>query len=139
MAGGHGNGNNDPATALGFMGRLSAAVIAPVAVYLLLWQIGLGLAQPRFEGAALGMVVNLLSVVIPALGVLAAVAVAGRRSGSLIGAPVMVLFFLYLYISSAVTLEWLPPLLTLVGAGLGVALARWCPVMGEEVFARFRR
>ncbi|ARS52955.1 hypothetical protein [Kushneria konosiri] len=138
MAGHHGN-NQEPGAALGFMGRLSGAMVAPVAVYMLLWQVGLRLVHEFAGTAQQGVRISILSVAIPALGVLASVAIAGRRSGALVGGGVMMLFFLYLYISSAATLEWGPPLLTLLGVGIAAALARWCPTMGEELFDTFKR
>lgn len=138
MAGHHGN-NQDPGAALGFMGRLSGAMVAPVAVYMLLWQLGLRLVHEFSGSAQQGTRISILSVAIPALGVLAAVFIAGRRSGALIGGAVMMLFFLYLYLSSAATLEWGPPLLTLLGVGIAAVLARWCPTMGEELFDALRR
>lgn len=131
--------NQDPMEALGFMGRLSAAIVAPVAVYMLLWQLGAGFLQPRLSTQAMSQAVNVLSVAIPCLGVLASVTIAGRRSGALIGGPTMMIFFLYLYVMSAVALEWLPPLLTLAGVLLAVLLAPFCPVIGRELLSRFQR
>lgn len=135
-----GQGNNeDPSAALGFMGRLSGAMVVPVVVYMLLWQVCLGFLRPRVSTAQLGSAVSVLSVIVPFIAVLAAVVIAGRRSGSLIGGAVMMLFFLYLYLSSAVILSWGPPLLTLLGIGLAAAMARWCPTLGEELFNFTRR
>ncbi|ART62681.1 hypothetical protein [Kushneria marisflavi] len=138
MAGHHGN-NQEPGAALGVMGRLSGAIVAPVAVYMLLWQVGLRLVHEFAGTAQQSTRISILSVAIPALGVLAAVVIAGRRSGALVGGGVMMLFFLYLYISSAATLEWGPPLLTLVGVGIAAVLARWCPTIGDELFDVFKR
>lgn len=131
--------NQDPMEALGFMGRFSASLIAPVAVYMLLWQVGVGFLQPRLSTQAMGQAVNVLSVMIPCIGVLASVVIAGRRSGPLIGGPTMMIFFLYLYVLSTVALEWLPPLLTLFGVLLAVLLAPFCPVLGRELLTRFQK
>ncbi|GHC26150.1 hypothetical protein GCM10010082_19060 [Kushneria pakistanensis] len=133
MAGHHGN-NEDPGAALGFMGRLSGAMVAPVAVYMLLWQVGMGLVNEYAGSAQQATRISILSVAIPALGVLASVVIAGRRSGVLLGGGVMLFFFAYLYLSTAATLEWKPPLLTLLGVALAAVFARWCPTMGEELF-----
>ncbi len=138
MAGHHGN-NEDPGAALGFMGRLSGAMIAPVAVYMVLWQLGLALANEYAGSTQQATRISILSVAIPALGVLASVIIAGRRSGVLLGGAVMLLFFAYIYLSSAVALTWGPPLLTLAGVVLAAVVARWCPTMGEELFNPTRR
>ncbi|WP_456269235.1 hypothetical protein M1D97_02810 [Kushneria sp. AK178] len=138
MADHHGN-NQDPGAALGFLGRLSGAMVAPVAVYMLLWQVGMSLVNEYVATTQQGTRISILSVAIPALGVLASIVIAGRRSGAVIGGAVMMLFFLYLYLSSAVTLEWGPPLLTLLGVAIAAVLGRWCPTMGDELFDAFKR
>ncbi|MFC0338096.1 hypothetical protein SAMN05421848_2536 [Kushneria avicenniae] len=138
MAGQHGN-NEEPGDALGFMARLSGAMVAPVAVYMLLWQFGLGLVNEYAGTTHQAARISILSVAIPALGVLASIVIAGRRSGALVGGAVMMLFFLYLYLSSAATLEWGPPLKTLLGVAIAAAAGRWCPTMGEELFKTFKR
>ncbi|REC94734.1 hypothetical protein [Kushneria indalinina] len=138
MAGHHGN-NQDPGAALGFMGRLSGAMVAPVAIYMLLWQVGMRLVNEYAVTGQQATRISILSVAIPALGVLASIFIAGRRSGALIGGAVMMLFFLYLYVSSAATLEWGPPLLTLLGVGIAAVVGRWCPTLGEELFDALQR
>ncbi|SPJ33001.1 hypothetical protein [Kushneria phyllosphaerae] len=138
MAGHHGN-NQDPGAALGFMGRLSGAMVAPVVLYMVLWQVGRGLISEYAGSLQQGTMITLLSVMIPGLGVLASVFIAGRRSGVLIGGGVMLLFFAYLYVSTAVVLSWGPPLQTLLGVALAAAVARWCPSLGEELFYPGRR
>ncbi|WP_110707980.1 hypothetical protein AAGT95_02700 [Salinicola lusitanus] len=113
--------------------RLIGSFAAPVAIYLVAWELVAWLILPAVAAAGRAFTINLFSVLIPFVGVLASVYLAGVRAGRLLGGGVMTVFFLYLYTSSGVVFSWLPVALTLVGILLAVAAARYCPTMKPDL------
>ncbi|WP_129591296.1 hypothetical protein [Salinicola tamaricis] len=113
--------------------RLIGAFAAPVLIYLVVWELAARLLLPGVAASGREFVINLCSVLIPCLGVLVSVYLAGVRAGRLLGGGVMSLFFLYLYVSSGVAFSWLPVLLTLGGVALALVLARFCPTLKPDL------
>ncbi|NRB58154.1 MAG: hypothetical protein HRU39_19620, partial [Salinicola sp.] len=100
---------------------------------LVAWELVARLILPGVAEGGREFVINLFSVLIPFVGVLASVYLAGTRAGRLLGGGVMTVFFLYLYVSSGVVFSWLPVALTLGGVVLAVAVARYCPTMKPDL------
>ncbi|WP_192035030.1 hypothetical protein [Halomonas sp. YLGW01] len=129
------DGNETPRTLL----RLLGAFAAPVIVYLLAWE---GVARgvlPGVDESARGLMIHLFSVLIPCLGVLASIAIAGVKAGRMLGGGVMAVFFLTMYTASGVAFGWLPVGLTLLGIALAWGLGRLCPTMSPDLSTAFHR
>lgn len=117
--------------------RLIGSFCAPVLVYLVAWELVARIVLPSVGGGSREFVINLFSVLIPFLGVLASVYLAGIKAGRLLGGGVMTVFFLYLYVSSSVVFSWLPVALTLGGVAIAVVVARYCPTMKPDLSGNF--
>ncbi|RKQ96968.1 hypothetical protein C7446_2829 [Kushneria sinocarnis] len=126
-------GNPNSTDALIRLARFIGAFLAAPLLYLVLWQLAADLLLPRAGDSGRLFVINLLSVAIPCLGVLATIYLAGPRAGRIMGSVVMMVFFLFLYLSSAVTLELLPPLLTVLGIALAVFISRRMSTMTPDL------
>lgn len=117
--------------------RLIGSFAAPVVIYLVVWELVARLILPGVGAGGRDFVVNLFSVLIPFAGVLVSVFLVGLKAGRLLGGGVMMVFFLYLYVSSGVAFTWLPVLLTLAGVILAVVVARFCPTMKPDLSGAF--
>jgi len=117
--------------------RLIGSFAAPVVVYLVAWELVARLILPGVTGGGREFVINLFSVLIPFVGVLVSVYLAGIKAGRLMGGGVMTIFFLYLYISSNIVFSWLPVALTLGGVVLAVVVARYCPTLKPDLGGAF--
>ncbi|OLO05145.1 hypothetical protein [Salinicola socius] len=117
--------------------RLIGSFAAPVVVYLVGWELVAQLILPGVAAGGREFVINLFSVLIPFVGVLLSVYLAGIKAGRLMGGGVMAIFFLYLYTSSGVVFSWLPVALTLGGIALAVLAARYCPTLKPDLGGAF--
>ncbi|OHV07630.1 hypothetical protein [Kushneria phosphatilytica] len=126
-------GSPNSSDALIRLARFIGAFLAAPLLYLVLWQLAADMLLPREAGSSRLVMINLFSVAIPCLGVLATIYLAGPRAGRIMGSVVMMVFFLFLYLSSAVTLELLPPLLTVLGIALAVLISRRMPTMTPDL------
>ncbi|WP_251977607.1 hypothetical protein [Salinicola avicenniae] len=116
--------------------RLIGAFAAPVVIYLVAWELIARLILPGVDSGR-AFVISLASVLVPFFGVLVSVYLIGVRAGRLLGGGVMVVFFLYLYLSSGVMFTWQPVVETLGGVALAVVAARFCPTLKPDLSGAF--
>ncbi|WP_110685905.1 hypothetical protein [Salinicola aestuarinus] len=115
------------------MMRLIGAFAAPVVIYVLVWELFAGAVLPNVAPAGQWFAINLANALIPCLGVLGSVFLAGVKIGRYLGGGVMMLFFLYSYLVSGTAFGWLPIALTLGGVALAWALARVTPRLSPDL------
>ncbi|RAR62944.1 hypothetical protein BCL93_103177 [Onishia taeanensis] len=117
--------------------RLLGGFAAPAAIYLVVWEAVARWVLPNIAASGKGFVIDLSSVLIPCVGVLASIFITGVKAGRMLGGGVMAVFFLILYFSSGVAFSWSPVGLTFAGIALAWGLARFCPTMKPDLSTAF--